>query len=153
MSPQQYVLLLSYLLPFYTGIARRVGPWLSTFLAIWWFPGAFVLTFRGPFLFAGNGFFASWASFMFAILWFQVLGGVAGSMWDLDQRDRIRILGFQVPRGLGGCNGGWEIRAIRDRPGGLLGVFRGDVAVVFAVGTVDPASLLLCPLRDGSSYF
>lgn len=55
-----------------TDLASSLCPWLSTFLAIWWCPGAFVLTFRGPFIFTGNGFFASWASFVFAILWFQV---------------------------------------------------------------------------------
>ncbi len=27
-------------------LASKMSPWLSTFFAIWWFPGAFVLTFR-----------------------------------------------------------------------------------------------------------
>lgn len=55
-----------------SALAEKLSVGLSTFLAIWWFPGAFVLTFQGPFTTVGNGYFGSWACFLFAIQWFGV---------------------------------------------------------------------------------
>jgi hypothetical protein len=56
-------------------MSETVAPFLSLFLAIWWFPGAFVMTFDGPFQDTGNGYFGAWASLVFAVQWFQICGG------------------------------------------------------------------------------
>mmetsp|Transcript_86420 Transcript_86420/g.176372 ORF Transcript_86420/g.176372 Transcript_86420/m.176372 type:complete len:146 (-) Transcript_86420:236-673(-) len=68
---------------FAQGFCDKAGPWLAMFLAIWWFPGAFVITFDGPFtgtVNGSNGYFGSWASLIFAIQWFQVTGSPIGSV-------------------------------------------------------------------------
>uniref|UniRef100_A0A0G4I317 Uncharacterized protein n=1 Tax=Chromera velia CCMP2878 TaxID=1169474 RepID=A0A0G4I317_9ALVE len=54
--------------------APKVEPWMSVFLIIWWIPGASVLTFRSPFVVAGNGYFASWAAVLFAGNFFRLSG-------------------------------------------------------------------------------
>jgi hypothetical protein len=51
------------------GIAVKVEFWLAAFLTIFWIAGAFVMTFRGPFLATGNGYFGAWGSLLAACLW------------------------------------------------------------------------------------
>mmetsp|Transcript_13555 Transcript_13555/g.22567 ORF Transcript_13555/g.22567 Transcript_13555/m.22567 type:complete len:196 (-) Transcript_13555:25-612(-) len=41
---------------------KEHGKWLNQFLFVWNFIGACFLTFSSPFIFTGNGYFASWAT-------------------------------------------------------------------------------------------
>lgn len=59
---------------FNTTYSEKVAPYLAIFLAIWWLPGAFVLTFDGPFVFTSNGYYGAWAALIFAVQWFQLAG-------------------------------------------------------------------------------
>jgi hypothetical protein len=51
------------------GIAAKVEFLLAAFLTIFWIAGAFVMTFRGPFLTTGNGYFGAWGSLLASCLW------------------------------------------------------------------------------------
>ena len=56
-------------------MAEKISVGVSSFLAYWWCPGAFVLIFQGPFKDGGeslNGYFGTLFSFFFAIHWFGV---------------------------------------------------------------------------------
>ena len=41
---------------------------------LWWIPGAGIPTFKTPFQTVGNGYFASWAAFLFALMYFARSG-------------------------------------------------------------------------------
>ncbi|GAX78163.1 hypothetical protein CEUSTIGMA_g5605.t1 [Chlamydomonas eustigma] len=55
-------------------MAEKMAPVLSIFLVLLWIPGAFVTTFNGPFLNTGNGYYASWAAFLFSVVFMQQVG-------------------------------------------------------------------------------
>lgn len=42
---------------------------ISCFLAVFWIPGAGIMTFSGPFTHTGNGYFAAWAGLFSAVYW------------------------------------------------------------------------------------
>mmetsp|Transcript_15226 Transcript_15226/g.44828 ORF Transcript_15226/g.44828 Transcript_15226/m.44828 type:complete len:151 (-) Transcript_15226:237-689(-) len=78
---------------FVSSLCETVAPWLSAFLMVWWFPGAFVLTFNDPFRDTGNGYFGSWASLIFAIQWLQITGSPIrfGGSSDKADGDNITV--------------------------------------------------------------
>ena len=41
----------------------------SLFLFVWWFLGTGVITFKAPFVTAGNGYFSAWAGLLFTTHW------------------------------------------------------------------------------------
>jgi len=47
---------------------KEGGKWLNQFLFVWNFVGACFLTFSSPFVFTGNGYFASWATVVTAAM-------------------------------------------------------------------------------------
>lgn len=47
---------------------KEHGKWLNQFLFVWNFIGACFLTFSSPFVFTGNGYFASWATVVTAAM-------------------------------------------------------------------------------------
>eukprot|EP00658_Telonema_sp_P-2_P021319 TRINITY_DN1848_c0_g1_i1.p1 TRINITY_DN1848_c0_g1~~TRINITY_DN1848_c0_g1_i1.p1 ORF type:complete len:377 (-),score=65.38 TRINITY_DN1848_c0_g1_i1:107-1237(-) len=51
---------------------------------LWWLPAAIVLTFKGPFLTSGNGYFATWVATMASI---HLLSEVAGSGFGPHESD------------------------------------------------------------------
>lgn len=51
------------------GLLEKVEKPVSLFLFIWWSIGTGIITFKWPFLVAGNGYFAAWAGLMFTAHW------------------------------------------------------------------------------------
>ena len=64
-------------------------PFVVLFLSAWWVVATFVLTFRGPFYFLGNGYFATWsaliASLKLALIHSPSLSSVAIKLLKLAQ--------------------------------------------------------------------
>mmetsp|Transcript_32744 Transcript_32744/g.91702 ORF Transcript_32744/g.91702 Transcript_32744/m.91702 type:complete len:142 (+) Transcript_32744:107-532(+) len=54
---------------------ESVSPWLSGFLALWWSAGAGVMTFDGPFVGTGNGYFSAWGAFFLS--WYYASQSIA----------------------------------------------------------------------------
>ena len=78
----------------------KVGLVAATFFTIWWIPGAGVLTFKGPFVGTGNGYFSSWAALIFSVYWMVQCFG-----WKVGEQSE-RFLGTQrlrIVAGLGAC--------------------------------------------------
>mmetsp|Transcript_10599 Transcript_10599/g.35939 ORF Transcript_10599/g.35939 Transcript_10599/m.35939 type:complete len:145 (+) Transcript_10599:570-1004(+) len=48
--------------PRVSGGFARSAPWVCLFLFLWWLAAAVVLTFISPFVYAGNGYFATWVA-------------------------------------------------------------------------------------------
>eukprot|EP00195_Chlamydomonas_chlamydogama_P007672 CAMPEP_0202912154 /NCGR_PEP_ID=MMETSP1392-20130828/56947_1 /ASSEMBLY_ACC=CAM_ASM_000868 /TAXON_ID=225041 /ORGANISM="Chlamydomonas chlamydogama, Strain SAG 11-48b" /LENGTH=139 /DNA_ID=CAMNT_0049602955 /DNA_START=50 /DNA_END=469 /DNA_ORIENTATION=+ len=69
-----FTLVQALLLVFNGGVANKIAPWLSLFLVLWWIPGAGIGTFKSPFVITGNGYFASWAAFLFSLMYFAGTG-------------------------------------------------------------------------------
>mmetsp|Transcript_14691 Transcript_14691/g.20568 ORF Transcript_14691/g.20568 Transcript_14691/m.20568 type:complete len:337 (-) Transcript_14691:232-1242(-) len=57
-------------------IANRFLHWFASVLFIWWAIGAGVMTYDGPFLTAGNGYFACWVAALasFYLMYFALFG-------------------------------------------------------------------------------
>lgn len=51
------------------GLLEKVEKPVSLFLFVWWTVGTGVITFKGPFLAAGNGYFSAWAGLIFTTHW------------------------------------------------------------------------------------
>ncbi|KAG1662639.1 hypothetical protein FOA52_009624 [Chlamydomonas sp. UWO 241] len=66
---------------FLEGACDKVASWLATLIALWWIPGAFILTFNGPFAIVGNGYFGAWLCLFFSLQWFQTAGSSAVATW------------------------------------------------------------------------
>ncbi|KAG2446221.1 hypothetical protein HXX76_000813 [Chlamydomonas incerta] len=52
-------------------LAAKIAPFLSTFLVLWWIPGAGIPTFKSPFVTVGNGYFSCWVAFLASLVFFQ----------------------------------------------------------------------------------
>ncbi|KAG2440452.1 hypothetical protein HYH02_010334 [Chlamydomonas schloesseri] len=52
-------------------LANQIAPFLSTFLVLWWIPGAGIPTFKAPFVTVGNGYFSCWVAFLASLVFFQ----------------------------------------------------------------------------------
>ncbi|KAG2501422.1 hypothetical protein HYH03_001205 [Edaphochlamys debaryana] len=55
-------------------LADKFGPFISTFLVLWWIPGAGVCTFRNPFLVPGNGYYACWIALLASLVFWERTG-------------------------------------------------------------------------------
>lgn len=51
------------------GLLEKVEKPVSLFLFFWWAIGTGVITFKAPFLVAGNGYFSAWAGLIFTAHW------------------------------------------------------------------------------------
>lgn len=47
-----------------TDFYEKISPFTSSFLFLWWIPGAGVTTFAGPFFAVGNGYIGAWGAFL-----------------------------------------------------------------------------------------
>ncbi|PNW77184.1 hypothetical protein CHLRE_10g425850v5 [Chlamydomonas reinhardtii] len=69
---------------FKPSLAAKIAPFLSTFLVLWWIPGAGIPTFKSPFVVVGNGYFSCWVAFLASLVFFQhnglaLMSGASGS--------------------------------------------------------------------------
>lgn len=72
--------LIGFGLTFSEDLNEKVGKFNAIFLFLWCFIGACILTFSGPFLTTGNGYFASWGLAVSSILGVGVTGSEAKSV-------------------------------------------------------------------------
>eukprot|EP00756_Hemistasia_phaeocysticola_P018616 Hpha_TRINITY_DN15607_c0_g4::TRINITY_DN15607_c0_g4_i1::g.99511::m.99511 len=50
------------------GMLASFMKWIALFLFVWWVAGAWTMTFKRPFKYAGNGYFATWGALLFSCL-------------------------------------------------------------------------------------
>lgn len=73
------------------GLLEKVEKPVSLFLFVWWAVGTGVITFKGPFLTAGNGYFSAWAGLLFTTHW--ALNIDTSKFTDLDKgRKTLAVL-------------------------------------------------------------
>jgi hypothetical protein len=64
----------------------------SLFLFLWWFLGTGVITFRAPFVTAGNGYFSAWAGLLFTTHWALKVDITKLSGQDMDKVRKTLII-------------------------------------------------------------
>mmetsp|Transcript_52073 Transcript_52073/g.110668 ORF Transcript_52073/g.110668 Transcript_52073/m.110668 type:complete len:273 (+) Transcript_52073:99-917(+) len=72
---------------FRPGLLERVEKPVSLFLFVWWAVGTGFITFKGPFIGVGNGFFSAWAGLIFTTHW--ALNIDTSKFTDLDKGRKI----------------------------------------------------------------
>lgn len=72
------------------GLLEKVEKPVSLFLFVWWAIGTGVITFKGPFLGVGNGYFSAWAGLLFTAHW--ALNLDTATFTDLEKGQKILFL-------------------------------------------------------------
>lgn len=120
---------------------EKVTKMVALFLAIWWVMGIIVCTFREPFAFAGNGYYATWVAAIESVYFCSTAVPSLGRLFkmanDLEGSDVLLsiILFMSV-----------VVMATAADQCEVLGECKKEVAFAVSVGTISTIIVLLCLL-------